>query len=268
MAVTLSCPECDRDLEFPESFLGKKLRCRKCRHEFWAERPRSESEDDEDEPRDRKRSRRPAEDDDADAAPARGPKTKSRLPLILGLAGLGVLLIGGAVAAFLAFGGSGGREFADPDGVFTASFPGQPSAATTTPPQPNRWGEKVYSTKVGGITYSVEVLDPGDALGADARTPRAVLDVVRIYALRDGNGTEIDRNTDAHRGYPAEQVLFRSGDQTRATFLRTVVGGRYVLRLLVAGPMTDADKAGALRSKALAFFDSVAPGPAFGPPAK
>ena len=91
MAVTFPCPECDRDLSFPESFLGKKLRCKKCRHEFWAEEP--EPVEDADETEDRPAPRRKAK-----ARP-----TKSPVPLVAGLAaGLVILAAVGLAAAYFA----------------------------------------------------------------------------------------------------------------------------------------------------------------------
>ncbi|HVK07232.1 MAG TPA: hypothetical protein VM597_00505 [Gemmataceae bacterium] len=275
----MTCPECGSTLEVPDAAAGKRLRCKNCQAMFRpdaaaadAARPTRKRVNDDEDDRPRPRPRRAEGDaDDADDRPARRPASGSRLPLVLGLAGLGILLVGGAVAAFLAFGGSAGsREFTDPDGVFTASFPGKPKEQTTAAPQPDRWGEKIYSATANGITVSVEVLEPGAALEVNAQSAETILAALRHRALIDGNWEEIDRKSDPHRGHPAEQMIFRHASTGWVAFFRAVVGGRYVLRLIAttAGASMDADKARELREKALAFFDRVEPGPAFGPPVK
>jgi hypothetical protein len=93
MSFAMSCPECDAELEIPDTLAGKTLRCRKCQGTFRAKAPAG---DDDDVPAPRtaggKRSGRPRdEDSDRPRKPAgkkkRKPKPKSPLPLVLGLAG-------------------------------------------------------------------------------------------------------------------------------------------------------------------------------------
>ena len=98
MAVTFPCPECDKALRFPAAFLGKKLRCKTCRHEFWAEEPEPVGDaDDRDEPPPPRRTAK------------KKSNAKSPVPLIAGLAA-GLILLAGAGLGAAYFAGAFQRD--------------------------------------------------------------------------------------------------------------------------------------------------------------
>ena len=135
MSFTMNCPECDAELEIPDTLAGKTLRCRKCKGTFKAKAPAG---DDDDVPVPRtaggKRSDRPRdEDSDRPRKPAgkrmRKPKPKSPLPLVLGLAGGLVVLAGlGIGIAYIA----GAFDKADPSKGARASTDGGGRGAPRT----------------------------------------------------------------------------------------------------------------------------------------
>jgi predicted Zn finger-like uncharacterized protein len=119
MATPIQCPECDTSMKVADEVIGKKVRCKSCKAVFRAESSDVEvAEDDEPAPRKAKPVKRAARDDDderprkASGKKKRKAKPKSQLPLILGLVGGFVVLVGVAVGAYLVFGRS---EKPEPD---------------------------------------------------------------------------------------------------------------------------------------------------------
>ncbi|QDU20367.1 OB-fold protein [Urbifossiella limnaea] len=159
-------------------------------------------------------------------------------------------------------------DYADPDGVFTATFPNPPAAlpVITADPAFLKWGERGAKASVGRREYAVTVqdgLNPGNQEpGPAGRDAQAEMLVVMFAANTDG--TPVTSRAAKHDGHVGREVVIAGRDDGRLTAVRVVVGETCAVRMTVKAP---GDKAGAeaALADAAAFFDTVKLGPAFGP---
>jgi hypothetical protein len=238
MALSLTCPRCHEPQTVPDRDAGITISCPKCQAEYRAAPP-------------------------APPGGARPPRVRPRF------FGLLALVVVGGLAAYLVFGTSRPTDYVDPAGVFTAHFPDTPATeiVATADPMILRWGERVTRAKAGGREYAVAVLDAinmGDQEVGPASRDAQMLSVVVLAATNSDGKTVFDRPA-THDGHVARETVIVNNDDGRLTALRAVVGERSALRLTVTGS-GDRDKPAAFLETATAFFDTVRPGPNFGPP--
>jgi predicted Zn finger-like uncharacterized protein len=201
MAVKLTCPDCDAALTVAESSLGKTLRCKYCGETFKATGPKRPAEEEE-ESRPAKKRPRAAEDDDGGRPrkvrkKGRKPRPKSALPLVLGLAGGLVVLVGvGIGVAYFAgaFGsgkggnkdmaGGAGSDSATPGKLKFGSPPPQVGTEARIQLQASERGGKPF-----GPTIQFEILrnpDPGFEYVLVSIEPNGQLDVEPLFDERTG----------------------------------------------------------------------------------
>ncbi|MFO0800668.1 MAG: hypothetical protein U0804_24655 [Gemmataceae bacterium] len=197
-------------------------------------------------------------------APA--PKPRRRFGWFL--AALVVLAAAGGGGWFVYFNLSRPVEYADPDGVFTATFPNPPAATNTVKADPAMllWGERGAKAAVGRREYAVTVqdgLNPGNQepgpVGRDAQAEQLLV----LFAA-NADGSIVTRRDLKHDGHVGREVVIAGRDDGRLTAVRVVVGETCAVRMTVKAPGDKANAEAAL-ADAAAFFDTVKLGPAFGP---
>jgi hypothetical protein len=277
MPIRFFCPECDARVTAPEDAAGDYVDCRKCGTEVRVPKNRSRDVDrnDEDDP---PRSRRRGNDDDRGprSGRARGKKKKSKLPLILGLVGAGVvalLIIGGGVAMYFYWHHPSdtkkiaGETWYKPDeksSMFTAYFPGgtpdydrvgfKPPAILAKQvgdPEELAWSIQSWVRKHDRREYAVFLMKmPSKGQDADFM---ARMSAVRRENQPVGAGVQIlfdEPITVA--GNQGRRIVTRGGGESRAT-LTFPLGTRHMLVMYVTG----ADNFDHTDPKVAAFFDNL-----------
>jgi hypothetical protein len=137
------------------------------------------------------------------------------------------------------------REVRDPDGHWTALFPGKPAQLTRVLEVPGATGEplsgvtlSLWSTRVSDQTFTI---GRAAAPGVSPERLRTALVQARLANIRAAlpDGSAEDRPIDAHgqmRLDPKAEPV-----QARLT-MRTVVAGDQVLEAIVAGPASSFDE--------------------------
>lgn len=241
MPIALTCPRCNAPQTIADMEAGKTVRCPACQAEFPAEAPAEPP------------------------APTPAPSTSRLVPVLVGL----LVLAGGGLAAYLAFGRSTPTDLVEPAGMFSARFPNAPEVSTVSEADPMvlKWGEQLYLTRAGGKEYAVSVLDGVNAgdqeYGPQSRDTQA--NEALVIILTNDDGKKLAERTVPHEGHVAHEMAYVHKDDGRLTAARAIVGEHQILRLTVTGS-GDKDKPTEFLDRAADFFNSVQPGPAFGPP--
>lgn len=241
MPIALTCPKCNAPKTVADADAGKTVRCPTCHAEF------------------------PSDSGPVRPSPVATPPKSRAVPIIVGL----VVLGGAALAAYLAFGRPTPTDVVEPAGLFSARFPNVPEVTTVSEAKPMdlKWGEKLYRARAGGKEYAVSVLDGvniGDQeYGPESRDTQA--NDALVIILTNDDGRKLAERTVPHEGHVAREMAYVHKEDGRLTAARAIVGEHQILRLTVTGS-GDKDKPTEFLDQAADFFNSVHPGPAFGPP--
>jgi hypothetical protein len=279
MPIKVFCPDCDFSIKAPMSAAGTKVDCPECGALVRVPRAatsKSRPSDDRDDRPDPPRRRRDDEDDRPRKSKKKAAKKKARpnKALLIGLiAGGGVfllilLVVGGIVVYQMTrpkpdkeIAGEGWFKADDPDGLFTAYFPGDKPKYEKVGFQPSEFLAKKAGRDAGelgfssqnwtrrheGREYSISLLTlPGSAAGdaaeqaaARARTP-------------PGPGVTVAADDQVTVGArQARRLVTRAGNKGQASMFMGV-GGRQALVIVVAGD-TSVDHND---PKVKAFFDN------------
>jgi hypothetical protein len=204
----------------------------------------------------------------AEPVPALKPPKRRVRAWAIGL-GLVLALGGAGLAAYLFINRPVPTDFTDPNGIFSARFPGPPEARTVSEARPQvlRWGERLYRAQAWGMEYSVAILDGlnvGDQLYGPATRDKHINNVI-VIALTNASGRPLFERQAIHEGHHAQEIVFLRQDDGRLTALRVLAGERCVLRLAVTGP-GDKDAPADFLDRAGEFFNGAHVEHGFGPP--
>ena len=253
MARPAICPKCGEELNIPEEFFGKNVRCAGCANVF---QPTAQTESpprvqptrnefDEDLP-----SRRASQPDDDDDRPQRGIRRPVRremrsaprsrggsLWIWLTLGGLfGICALGcvGVIIFAQFLENPKMQTYDSPDGAFKAGFPGKPNVATTVDELGRPKTAVELTRKMLQDTYFVHVVDLKSKPTNDTETTKLLEDSAdALVAKRPGN-VEIDRMDTNVQGYPALELQIEHADDT-TTFVRLIVVGKRLYQVGVTG---------------------------------
>jgi hypothetical protein len=276
MPIKVYCPDCDVPIKAPASAAGTRVKCPDC-----GARVRVPDDDSSKSSARNPRPRRSDDDDDLDDRPRTSRKKKSRKKkgpsrkLVIGLIVGGsvflfLVMVGGGILAYRmmqpdadkTIAGEGWYKAQDPDGAFTAYFPGDKPKFEKTGFQPsaflaNKAGRKAeelsfsvktWTRKDGGREYSIVLMKlPGDSSGDAAEQAAAK---VRIPP---GPGVDVALDdTVVVGGRQARRLAVRKGDKGQVSVFLGI-GGRQFLSAVISGDgSVDPDEA-----KVKAFFDNL-----------
>jgi hypothetical protein len=276
MPIRFFCPECDARVSAPEDAAGDYVDCRKCGIEVRV--PKARGRDDEDDrPRSRNRRRKDEDARPSRSSKARGKKKKSRLPVILGLVGAGVLalvIIGGGIAMYFFVWHNpsdtkkiAGETWYKPDeksSMFTAYFPGgtpdydkvgfKPPAILAKhvgDPEELAWSIQSWVRKHDRREYAVFLMKmPSKGQDADFM---ARMSAVRRENQPLGAGVQILSDEPVTvTGNQGRRIVTRGSGESRAT-LTFPLGTRHILVMYVTGN----DNFDHTDPKVAAFFDNL-----------
>jgi hypothetical protein len=320
MSFTTACPNCDARLQAPDTVEGKRVKCKKCGEAFVARplddegddrpargsaRPEARSrrpvrDDDEERPRrssaraarpandeeddDRPRRRR-EEDEDADEPRAKKKRKKKKaagppvlLFVLIGVAAL--VLIGGAVGAFLYFsddktkdnpvaktgpgaGGPGGPgpgaaltagwvDHHDPNGRYRVRFPTAPRSQSVTNQTP-AGPVSVTMFMSGGqseVFVSGQQPVPADRMGL---SDEQLLEQGMGMARAQGKGAAIgDVRPINYQGFAGRELVINPPGKKGALIMRLILAKDRLVFLMAGGDGATADT-----PRVKAFFESL-----------
>lgn len=252
MARPASCPKCAEELNIPDEFYGKNVRCAGCGNVFTpseqAEAPKTvrptRDDDDDDLP-----TRRSNRDDDFEDRPRRGSRRPVRREMRSAPRGRSGafwiwLTLGGlfSVCALGCIGAIGFGIFMDnpklvpydsPDGAFHAGFPDLPVVATTTDEKGRTKTTYEKSRKLPQETFFVHVVELKTKPTA-AEAEALLTEVVDAYVAKRSGSTEIDREPTNLQGYPAVEVEIEHPDNSD-TFVRVIIVGKRIYFVGISG---------------------------------
>jgi hypothetical protein len=273
MPIKVYCPDCDVPIKAPVIAAGTRVKCPDC-----GTRVRVP---DEESPRSSARNPRPRRSDDYDDRPRKARKKKSAKKkgpsrgLVIGLIVGGAVfllavLIGGGIIAYRmmqpdpdkTIAGEGWYKTEDPDGVFTAYFPGDKPKYEKTGFQPSAFlaskagrkaeemsfSVKTWTRKHGGREYSIVLMTlPGDNSGVAAEQAAAN---VRIPP---GPGVNVALDdTVAVGGRQGRRLAVRKGDKGQVSVFLGIGGRRFLSAVVSGDGSVDPNEA-----KVKAFFDNL-----------
>lgn len=230
MTDLVTCPSCRDQLDVPTEFRGRSVKCATCQTVFPVP---AEPEPPSVRPSRAGARTRPRDPDDFDDTPKR--RGNGLVWFLL----LGTLLVCGGIS--LACAGFSVWLYNPPmkahtsdDGKFTVEFPGDPAPFQQT-------GEKGVVMKgmearrqTNEMRFSVKYYDLPKAPQDDEQ---AVAEAIKSEIASLAAGSELQRQTTRHAGFPALDVQLSQGPEflRRITILRVVLVGKRVYILMAQG---------------------------------